>query len=40
MFRKIHAFGLAAAVMLMGGVFAQAPAAFAKALETGYQGSA
>jgi len=40
MFRKIHAFGLAAAVVLAGGVFAQAPAAFAKALETGYQGSA
>jgi hypothetical protein len=40
MFRKTHAFGLAAAVVLAGGVFAQAPAAFAKALETGYQGSA
>ncbi len=40
MFRKTHAFSLAAAVVLAGGVFAQAPAAFAKALETGYQGSA
>jgi len=40
MFRKTHAFGLAAAVVLAGGVLAQAPAAFAKALETGYQGSA
>jgi len=40
MFRKTYAFGLAAAVVLAGGVFAQAPAAFARALETGYQGSA
>jgi hypothetical protein len=40
MFRKTHALGLAAAVVLAGGVFAQAPAASAKALETGYQGSA
>src|SRR5258708_20535893 len=40
MFRKTHAFGLAAAVVLAGGVFAQAPPAFAKALETGFQGSA
>jgi hypothetical protein len=40
MFRKTHAFGLAVAVVLAGGVFAQAPAAFANALETGYQGSA
>ena len=40
MFRKTHAFGLAAAVVLAGSVFAQAPPAFAKALETGYQGSA
>src|SRR5690348_276144 len=40
MFRKTHAFGLATAVVLAAGVFAQAPAASAKALETGYQGSA
>jgi hypothetical protein len=40
MFRKTHAFGLAAAVVLAAGVFAQVPAASAKALETGYQASA
>lgn len=40
MFRKTHALGLAAAVVLAGSVLAQAPPAFAKALETGYQGSA
>ena len=40
MFRKTHAYSLAVAVVLAGGVFAQAPAAVANALETGYQGSA
>ena len=40
MFRKTYAFGLAAAVVLAGSVFAQAPPAFANALETGFQGSA
>lgn len=40
MFRKTHAFGLAAAVVIAGSVVAQAPPAFAKALETGYQGTA
>src|SRR5579859_4121958 len=40
MFRKIHAFGLVTAVVVAGGVFAQAPPAFAGPLEIGYQGSA
>ena len=40
MFRKTHAFGLAVALVLAGSVFAQAPAASANTLETGYQGSA
>jgi hypothetical protein len=40
MFRRTHAFGLVTAVAIAGSVFAQAPAAFAKALETGYQASA
>jgi hypothetical protein len=40
MFRRTHAFGLAAALVIAGSVVAQASPAFAKALETGFQGSA
>jgi hypothetical protein len=40
MFRRTHAFGLVTAVAIAGSVFAQAPPAFAKAGETGFQASA
>jgi hypothetical protein len=40
MFRKTHALGLTAAAVIAGSVLVQASPAFAKAVETGYQGSA
>jgi hypothetical protein len=40
MFRRTHAFGLAAAVVLTGGVIAQVPPASASTAEIGYQASA
>src|SRR5438045_830989 len=40
MFRKAHAFGLAAVVATMGSVVLQAPPAFAKTISVGYQASA